>query len=308
MLFQNVEQLVGNTPLLELVRIEESLGLKAKLFVKLEMFNPAGSAKDRIALRMIEDAEKEGRIKPGDIIIEPTSGNTGIGLASIGGAKGYRVIIVMPDSMSVERIKLMKAYGAEIVLSDGKRGMTAAVEKAEELCAKYSKECGCIIAGQFNNPSNWKAHYSTTGPEIAADLNNKVDCFIAGIGTGGSITGCGKYLKEKLGTHIVAIEPADSPLLSEGHAGPHGIQGIGANFIPEVLDQDAFDEIVCIELNDSINTLKLLGAKEGIFVGISSGAALFEAIRRAKLDCNSGKNIVAFLPDGGDRYLSTLDL
>ncbi|MBQ0018569.1 MAG: cysteine synthase A [Clostridiales bacterium] len=303
MYYTSVEELVGNTPLIELTKVEEKLSLKAKLFAKLELFNPAGSVKDRIAYQMIVDAEKEGKISKGDTIIEPTSGNTGIGIAAIGAARGYHVVIVMPESMSIERRKLMKAYGAELVLTPASKGMAGAVEKAEELHA----ELGGIIAGQFVNPSNWKTHYMTTGPEIYSALDGKVDVFVAGFGTGGTITGVGKYLKENAYVKTVAVEPDASPLLSRGVAGPHKIQGIGANFIPEVLDRSVIDEIVTESIDDSLETLKMLGATEGLFVGISSGAALHAAIEQASLEENAGKNIVVLLPDGGDRYLSTLE-
>lgn len=309
MYYTSIDKLVGNTPIVELTKIEKKLNLKGKLFAKLEYFNPAGSAKDRIARQMIIDAEESGGLTPGDTIIEPTSGNTGIGLAAIGASKGYKVIIVMPDSMSVERIKLMKAYGAKVVLTKGADGMTGAIEKAEELKEKITRENrgGCFIAGQFTNPSNWKAHYMTTGPEIYNDMNGKVDVFVAGVGTGGTLTGAGKYLKEKGSTKIVAVEPDVSPLLSKGYVGAHGLQGIGASFVPEVLDRNLIDDISPESLCDALETLKMLGSEEGIFVGISSGAACHAAISQALCEKNAGKNIIALLTDGGDRYLSTLE-
>ena len=299
----SVPELIGPTPLLELTHIEKELGLKAKLVAKLEYFNATGSVKDRIAKKMIEDAEASGILKPGAVIIEPTSGNTGIGLASVGTSKGYRVIIVMPDTMSVERRKLMKAYGAELVLSEGAKGMKGAIAKAEEIAAETE---GAWIAGQFVNESNWKAHYETTGPEIYADTDANVDYFVAGVGTGGTLTGTGKYLKEKIpGVKVIAVEPDSSAVLSGENPGPHKIQGIGAGFVPKVLDTSVYDSIVRVTNEDAFTTGKLIGHKEGVLVGISSGAALYAAIELAKKEENAGKTIVALLPDSGDRYLST---
>lgn len=299
----SVTELIGHTPLLELTHIEKELGLKAKLVAKLEYFNATGSVKDRIAKKMIEDAEASGILKPGAVIIEPTSGNTGIGLASVGTSKGYRVIIVMPDTMSVERRKLMKAYGAELVLSEGAKGMKGAIAKAEEIAAETE---GAWIAGQFVNESNWKAHYETTGPEIYADTDANVDYFVAGVGTGGTLTGTGKYLKEKIpGVKVIAVEPDSSAVLSGENPGPHKIQGIGAGFVPKVLDTSVYDSIVRVTNEDAFTTGKLIGHKEGVLVGISSGAALYAAIELAKKEENAGKTIVALLPDSGDRYLST---
>lgn len=299
----SVTELIGHTPLMELTHIENELGLKAKLVAKLEYFNATGSVKDRIAKKMIEDAEAAGILKPGAVIIEPTSGNTGIGLASVGTSKGYRVIIVMPDTMSVERRKLMKAYGAELVLSEGAKGMKGAIAKAEEIAAETE---GAWIAGQFVNDSNWKAHYETTGPEIYADTDGNVDYFVAGVGTGGTLTGTGKYLKEKVpGVKVIAVEPDSSAVLSGENPGPHKIQGIGAGFVPKVLDTTVYDEIVRVKNEDAFTTGKLIGHKEGVLVGISSGAALYAAIELAKKEENAGKTIVALLPDSGDRYLST---
>lgn len=299
----SVTELIGHTPLMELTHIEKELGLKAKLVAKLEYFNATGSVKDRIAKKMIEDAEASGILKPGAVIIEPTSGNTGIGLASVGTSKGYRVIIVMPDTMSVERRKLMKAYGAELVLSEGAKGMKGAIAKAEEIAAETE---GAWIAGQFVNDSNWKAHYETTGPEIYADTDGNVDYFVAGVGTGGTLTGTGKYLKEKVpGVKVIAVEPDSSAVLSGENPGPHKIQGIGAGFVPKVLDTTVYDEIVRVKNEDAFTTGKLIGHKEGVLVGISSGAALYAAIELAKKEENAGKTIVALLPDSGDRYLST---
>ena len=296
-------ELIGNTPLLELTHIEERFGLKATLLGKMEYLNATGSVKDRIAKKMIEDAEEAGKLKKGSVIIEPTSGNTGIGLAAVGTAKGYRVIIVMPDSFSVERRKLIRAYGAEIVLSAGSKGMAGAVEKAEELAREIPD---AFIPAQFDNPSNWKAHYETTGPEIWKDTDGKVDLFVAGVGTGGTITGTGKYLKEKNPEiRVVAVEPASSPLLSGGKAGPHAIQGIGANFIPSVLDTTIYDEVIPVINEDAIETGALFGKTEGLLVGISAGAALWAGIELAKRPENEGKTIVVILPDSGDRYLST---
>jgi len=301
--YTSIDQVIGKTPMLELKNIERKYELKAKIFAKLENLNPAGSLKDRVAKAMIDDAEKEGRIGPGSVIIEPTSGNTGIGIAAVGACRGYRVIIVMPDSMSVERINLIKAYGAEIVLTPGAQGMKGAVEKAEEL---HKENPGSIIAGQFENPSNPKAHYLTTGPEIYDDLDGKVDVFISGIGTGGTITGTGKYLKEKNpDVQIIAIEPETSQLLLKGKAGPHKIQGIGANFIPKVLDTKIYDKIIPVSNEDSFAFGKELGKTEGVLAGISSGAVLWAAVELAKKDEYAGKNIVIILCDTGDRYLST---
>lgn len=299
----SVTELIGHTPLLELTHLEKELGLKAKLVAKLEYFNATGSVKDRIAKKMIEDAEASGILKPGAVIIEPTSGNTGIGLASVGTSKGYRVIIVMPDTMSVERRKLMKAYGAELVLSEGAKGMKGAIAKAEEIAAETE---GAWIAGQFVNDSNWRAHYETTGPEIYADTEGNVDYFVAGVGTGGTLTGTGKYLKEKVpGVKVIAVEPDSSAVLSGENPGPHKIQGIGAGFVPKVLDTSVYDSIVRVKNEDAFATGKLIGHKEGVLVGISSGAALYAAIELAKKEENAGKTIVALLPDSGDRYLST---
>ncbi len=303
MLVKNAYELVGNTPLLELTHLEKNLQLKAKLYAKVEYFNPAGSVKDRIALSMINDAESRGLLKEGSVIIEPTSGNTGIGLASIGTMKGYRVILTMPESMSIERRKLLKAYGAEIVLTEAAKGMKGAIEKAEELAKETPN---AIILGQFVNPANPKIHYETTGPEIYKDLNGKVDVFVAGVGTGGTISGIGKYLKEQnKNIMVVAVEPATSPVLSEGKSGAHKIQGIGAGFVPETLDTSIYDRVMPIANEDAFEYGKLIGRQEGILVGISSGAALKAAVELAKLDEFEGKNIVVLLPDSGDRYLST---
>ena len=302
-IYTSVDQLIGGTPLLELCNLEKRLGLKAKVLAKLEYLNPAGSAKDRIGLAMINAAEREGKLCPGSVIIEPTSGNTGIGLASVAAARGYRVIIVMPETMSVERRILMKAYGAELVLTAGAKGMTGAIEKAEELAASIP---GSFIPGQFVNPANPAIHKATTGPEIWNDTDGKVDLFIAGVGTGGTLTGVGEYLKSKNpSVKVVALEPEDSPVLSEGHAGAHKIQGIGAGFVPDVLNTEIYDEIFKAANADAFATAKLLAKKEGISVGISSGAALFGAIQLAKRPENKGKTIVALLPDSGDRYYST---
>lgn len=299
----SADQLVGNTPLLELTHIEKELGLKAKIYAKLEYFNPAGSVKDRIAKAMIDDAEKTGKLKAGSVIIEPTSGNTGIGLASVAAAKGYRIIIVMPETMSVERRQLMKAYGAELVLTDGSKGMKGAIEEANRL----EKETeGGIILGQFVNPANPQAHFDHTGPEIYNDTDGAVDIFVAGVGTGGTVTGVGKFLKSKKPeTKIVAVEPASSPVLSKGTAGAHKIQGIGAGFVPDVLDTAVYDEVIAVENDDAFAYGKLVGKKEGVLVGISSGAAVYAAVELAKRPENEGKTIVALLPDTGDRYLST---
>ncbi len=298
-----MEQLIGKTPLLELTHIEKELGLQAKLLAKVEYFNATGSVKDRIAKEMIEDAEEKGILKEGSVIIEPTSGNTGIGLSAVGTAKGYRVIIVMPDTMSVERRKLMKAYGAELVLSEGAKGMKGAIAKAEELAKETPNS---FIPGQFTNPANWKAHYKTTGPEIWEDTDGHVDAFVAGVGTGGTLTGTGKYLKEKNpSVKIVAVEPDTSAVLSGEAAGPHKIQGIGAGFIPEVLDTKIYDEIIRIKNEDAFTTGASVGQKEGILVGISAGAAVHAGIELAKRPEYAGKTIVVLLPDSGDRYLST---
>ena len=302
-IYSSAQQLVGNTPLLQLQKIEKEFALSARLLAKLECFNPGGSAKDRIALAMIQDAEDRGLLKPDGVIIEPTSGNTGIGLALVAACRGYRAIIVMPDSMSVERQLLMKAYGAEVVLTDGKLGMTGAIQKARELAAETA---GSFIPDQFANPANWKAHYATTGPEVWQDTDGKIDIFVAGVGTGGTITGTGAYLKEQNpNVQVVAVEPAASPLLSEGKAGPHGLQGIGANFIPDVLDQRVIDSIIPVTEEEAYAAARLFGKKEGILAGISSGAALHAAISLGKLPENAGKTIVVLLPDTGERYLST---
>ena len=302
-IYTSADQLIGKTPLLELTHLEKSLGLEAKLVAKLEYFNPAGSVKDRIAKAIIEDAEATGRLKEGSVIIEPTSGNTGIGLASVAAAKGYRLIITMPETMSVERRQLIKAYGAELVLTEGSKGMKGAIAKAEELQKEIPNS---IIAGQFINPANPKAHKETTGPEIWADTDGEVDIFVAGVGTGGTVTGVGEYLKEqKASVKVVAVEPADSPVLSKGTAGAHKIQGIGAGFVPEVLNTGVYDEVIPVTNDDAFATGKLLGKSEGVLVGISSGAALWAAIELAKRPENKGKTIVALLPDTGDRYLST---
>ena len=302
-IYKGMLDLIGKTPLVEVVNIEKELGLEATILVKLEYFNPAGSVKDRIAKSMIEDAEDRGLLKEGSVIIEPTSGNTGIGLASIAAAKGYRIILTMPETMSVERRNILKAYGAEIVLTDGSKGMKGAIEKAEELAANIP---GSFIPGQFVNPANAAAHRATTGPEIWKDTDGKVDIFIAGVGTGGTLTGTGEYLKEQNpAVRIVALEPADSPVLSEGKAGAHKIQGIGAGFVPDVLNTEVYDEVFKAEGDDAFAAAKLLARKEGISVGISSGAALHGAIELAKRPENKGKVIVALLPDSGDRYYST---
>ena len=299
----SVSQLIGHTPLLELCNIEKKDGLSARILAKLEGMNPAGSAKDRVGLAMIDDAERKGLLQPGSTIIEPTSGNTGIGLCCVAAARGYNCIIVMPDSMSVERQKLMTAFGARLVLTPGSEGMAGAIARAEELKAEIP---GAIIAGQFVNPANPAAHYGSTGPEIWADTDGQVDIFVAGIGTGGTITGVGRYLKERNpGVKIVGMEPADSPLLTQGQAGPHGIQGIGANFVPEILDTGILDEVLTCRLEDAYAAGRRMGREEGVLVGISSGAALWAALELAKRPENAGKTIVVLLPDTGDRYLST---
>lgn len=302
-IFTSADQLIGKTPLLELTHIEEEFQLKARILAKLEYFNPAGSVKDRIARAMIDDAERSGRLKPGDVIIEPTSGNTGIGLASVAAARGYRIIIVMPETMSVERRQIMKAYGAELVLTEGAKGMKGAIAKAEELAAEIP---GSFLPGQFVNEANPKAHRESTGPEIYEDTDGEIDIFVAGVGTGGTITGTGEYLKEKKpDVRIVAVEPAASAVLSAGTAGPHKIQGIGAGFVPDVLNTSVYDEIIAVEDQDAFETGRLIGRKEGILVGISSGAAVWAAVELAKREENEGKTIVVLLPDTGDRYLST---
>lgn len=302
-IYTSADQLIGKTPLLELTHIEKALDLKAKIVAKLEYFNPSGSVKDRIAKKMIDDAEAEGKLKSGSVIIEPTSGNTGIGLAAVAAARGYRIIIVIPETMSVERRQLMKAYGAELVLTEGAKGMKGAIAKAEELAAQIPNS---FIPGQFVNPSNPKAHRENTGPEIYDDTDGKVDIFVAGVGTGGTVTGVGEYLKSKIpSVKIVAVEPASSAVLSTGVAGPHKIQGIGAGFVPDILDTTVFDEIITVSNEDAFATGKLIGKSEGVLVGISSGAAVFAAISLAKRPENEGKTIVALLPDTGDRYLST---
>ena len=302
-IYQGTLGLIGNTPLVEVVNIEKKFKLEAKIFAKLEYFNPAGSVKDRIAKAMIEDAEKKGELKEGSTIIEPTSGNTGIGLAAIAAAKGYRVILTMPETMSVERRNILKAYGAEVVLTEGAKGMKGAIAKANELAESIPDS---IIAGQFVNPANPKAHFETTGPEIYEDTDGNVDIFVAGVGTGGTVTGVGEYLKSKNpNVKIVAVEPATSPVLSQGVAGPHKIQGIGAGFVPDVLNTSIYDEIITVTNEDAFATGKLIGKKEGVLVGISSGAATYAAIQLAKRPENEGKNIVVLLPDTGDRYLST---
>ena len=301
--YTSADQLIGKTPLLELTHIEKKLGLKAKVLAKLEYLNPAGSVKDRVAKVMIDDAEEKGLLKEGSVIIEPTSGNTGIGLASVAAARGYRIIIVMPDTMSVERRQLMKAFGAELVLTEGAKGMKGAIAKADELAKEIPNS---FVPGQFVNPANPKAHYLTTGPEIVADTDGAVDYFVAGVGTGGTITGVGKYLKEKVpGVKVVAVEPATSAVLSTGVAGAHKIQGIGAGFVPDVLDTKVYDEIIPVANEDAFAVGKLIGKTEGVLVGISSGAAVWAAIELAKRSENEGKNIVVLLPDTGDRYLST---
>ena len=302
-IYTSADQLIGRTPLLELVHIEKEEKLEAKVLAKLEYFNPAGSVKDRIAKAMIDDAEAQGLLKPGSVIIEPTSGNTGIGLASVAAARGYRIIIVMPETMSVERRQLMKAYGAELVLTEGAKGMKGAIAKADELAKELPNS---FIPGQFVNPANPAVHKATTGPEIWEDTDGNVDIFVAGVGTGGTVTGTGEYLKsQNPNVKVVAVEPASSPVLSQGHAGAHKIQGIGAGFVPDVLDTKIYDEIITVENDDAFATGRLIGKHEGVLVGISSGAAVWAAIELAKRPENKGKTIVALLPDTGDRYLST---
>ncbi len=301
--YTSMDQLIGGTPLLALTHTEAEEGLSARLLAKLEYMNPAGSVKDRVAKAMLDDAERTGRLKPGGTVIEPTSGNTGIGLAAVAAARGYRVIIVMPETMSVERRNLMKAYGAELVLSDGAKGMKGAIERANALVNEIPN---ALIAGQFVNPANPAAHYGTTGPEIWRDTDGKVDMFVAGVGTGGTVTGVGRYLKEQNpAVRVVAVEPAGSQVLGKGTPGPHKIQGIGAGFVPDVLDTDVYDEIVPVENEDAFAAAKQMGKREGVLVGISSGAALHAAIALAKREENRGKTIVVLLPDGGDRYFST---
>ena len=301
--YTSADQLIGKTPLLELTHIEKKLGLNARILAKLEYFNPAGSVKDRIAKSMIDDAEEKGLLKPGSVIIEPTSGNTGIGLASVAAARGYRLVIVMPETMSVERRQIMKAYGAELVLTDGSKGMKGAIEKADELAKEIPNS---FIPGQFVNPSNPKAHFEHTGPEIFEDTDGEVDIFVAGVGTGGTVTGVGQYLKSrKPEVRVVAVEPASSAVLSTGVAGPHKIQGIGAGFVPKVLDTKVYDEIITVSNEDAFATGKLIGKSEGVLVGISSGAAVHAAVELAGRQENAGKTIVVLLPDTGDRYLST---
>lgn len=302
-IYTSADQLIGRTPLLELTHIEKKFGLNARILVKLEYFNPGGSVKDRVALAMIDDAEAKGALKPGSVIIEPTSGNTGIGLASVAAARGYRIIIVMPETMSVERRQLMNAYGAELVLTEGAKGMKGAIAKAEELAKEIP---GSFVPGQFVNPANPKAHFETTGPEIWADTDGQVDYFVAGVGTGGTVTGVGRYLKsQNAAVKVVAVEPKASAVLSTGVAGAHKIQGIGAGFVPEVLDTAVYDEIIAVADEDAFRLGRELGRSEGVLVGISSGAALWAAIELAKRPENAGKTIVALLPDTGDRYLST---
>ena len=301
--YNNISELIGNTPLLRLNVIEKALGLEAKIYAKVESFNPAGSAKDRVGLAMIKDAEDKGLLKPGATIIEPTSGNTGIGLAAAAASRGYKVILTMPDTMSIERRNLLKAYGAEVILTEGAKGMAGSIEKANELASSIE---GSFIPGQFDNKANAKIHYETTGPEIYRDLDGNIDFFVAGVGTGGTITGTGRYLKENIeGVKVVAVEPARSPLLSEGKAGPHGLQGIGANFVPSILDTDVYDEIITVTDEDAYDKGRMVASKEGFLVGITAGAALHAAIELAKRSENKGKTIVALFPDTGDRYLST---
>ena len=302
-IYQTIEGLIGKTPLLELTRLEKEYSLKSKVLAKLESFNPAGSAKDRVALSMIKDAEERGLLKEGSVIIEPTSGNTGVGLACLGSVKGYRVILTMPDTMSIERRNLLKAYGAELYLTEGAKGMKGAIEKAEELAKEIE---GSFIPSQFENKANPDAHYRTTGPEIYADTEGKVDIFVSAVGTGGTLSGTGRYLKEKNpAIKVVAVEPADSPLLSEGKAGPHKIQGIGANFIPNTLDKSIYDEVITVKTEEAYEMGNFLSKKEGVLSGISSGAALFAALSLAKRPENDGKTIVVLLPDTGERYLSS---
>ncbi len=302
-IYTAADQLIGGTPLLELTHIEQAEGLKARLLAKLEYLNPAGSVKDRVGKAMIDDAERRGLLKPGSVIIEPTSGNTGIGLAAVAAARGYRIIIVMPETMSVERRQIMKAYGAELVLTEGAKGMKGAIAKAEELAKEIPDS---FIPGQFVNPANAAAHRETTGPEIWQDTDGKVDVFVAGVGTGGTVTGVGEYLKSKApGVKVVAVEPASSPVLSKGVAGSHKIQGIGAGFVPEVLNTDIYDEIIPVKDEDAFAQGRAMGQREGVLVGISSGAALWAAIQVAKRQENAGKTVVVLLPDTGDRYLST---
>lgn len=302
-IYQDITQLIGHTPLMELVNYEREQRLNAKILAKLEYFNPAGSVKDRVAAAMIDEAEKSGKLKPGAVLIEPTSGNTGIGLAAVAAAKGYRVILTMPETMSVERRNLLKAYGAQIVLTEGTRGMSGAIAKAEELASQMP---GSMIPSQFTNPANPQAHVATTGPEIWEDTDGKVDYFVAGVGTGGTITGVGQYLKSKNpDVKIVAVEPSDSPVLAGGKSGPHKIQGIGAGFVPEILDTSVYDEIIPVEAEDAFAVGRMLARHEGILIGISSGAAVWAAAQIARRPENAGKNIVALLPDTGERYLST---
>ena len=302
-IYTSAEQLIGRTPLLELSHIEKEYKLKAKIIAKLEYLNPAGSVKDRIAKAMIDEAENSGKLRTGSVIIEPTSGNTGIGLAAVAAARGYRIVIVMPETMSVERRQLMKAYGAELVLTDGRKGMKGAIEKAEELAKEISDS---FLVGQFVNPANPKIHRETTGPEIYCDPDGKVDIFVAGVGTGGTVTGVGEYLKsQNSNIQVIAVEPASSPMLSEGKAGAHKIQGIGAGFVPDVLNTNIYDRVITVDEEDAFRVGRMIGQKEGVLVGISSGAAVHAAIELAKLPENEGKNIVVLLPDTGDRYLST---
>ncbi|MBO5124376.1 MAG: cysteine synthase A [Spirochaetaceae bacterium] len=302
-IYTSADQLIGRTPLLELTKLQQELGLEARILAKLELFNPAGSVKDRIAKAMIDQAEADGRLKPDSVIIEPTSGNTGIGLASVAAARGYHLILVMPETMSVERRQLAKAYGAELELTEGAKGMKGAIQRAQELAQQIPNS---FIPGQFENPANPQAHRETTGPEILQDTDGQADFFVAGVGTGGTVTGVGQYLKEKIpGVKVVAVEPTDSPVLSQGKAGPHKLQGIGAGFVPEVLDTTVYDEIIPVDSQDAFETGRLLGKKEGVLVGISSGAALWAAIQLARRPENKGKTIVVLLPDTGERYLST---
>ena len=302
-IYTSADQLIGRTPMLELTKLQQELGLEARILAKLELFNPAGSVKDRIAKAMIDQAEADGRLKPDSVIIEPTSGNTGSGLASVAAARGYHLILVMPETMSVERRQLAKAYGAELELTEGAKGMKGAIQRAQELAQQIPNS---FIPGQFENPANPQAHRETTGPEILQDTDGQADFFVAGVGTGGTVTGVGQYLKEKIpGVKVVAVEPTDSPVLSQGKAGPHKLQGIGAGFVPEVLDTTVYDEIIPVDSQDAFETGRLLGKKEGVLVGISSGAALWAAIQVARRPENKGKTIVVLLPDTGERYLST---